>query len=325
MTPATMTGPPAALRRAARLRRGSRGCGAPPATAGRVSARCAGQASVTIFEELERLLPVLGELVGHQLGEAVEVDVLGLDHVHEARQLGGEVGGLRRRVGARRRDTVADARRAACASRRMASATSACTSMVSTRRRSISLTAGGRSSVVGAERAGGRRGPTAASGPPRPRRSAGCAAAASRARRPAARKASCMARAARRVGSSSVTSGSSSGSAARAAWRRQVAVQDRARRGFEKRPPRRHGEDARAAERRHRRVRPKRCQATSSLSIHLSASVKRFRRADVHPQSVEAHAVQPAACRSRVPQLVERERALAARRRTSADARSRRR
>ncbi len=62
------------------------------------------------LEELERALPVLGVFVRHQRGEAVERHVLGLDHVHQARELGGEMRRLRRRVGARRRGVLAEVR-----------------------------------------------------------------------------------------------------------------------------------------------------------------------------------------------------------------------
>ncbi len=60
------------------------------------------------FEELERALPVLGIFVRHQRGEAVKRYVLGLDHVHQAGEFGGEVRRLRRRVGARRRGVLAE-------------------------------------------------------------------------------------------------------------------------------------------------------------------------------------------------------------------------
>ena len=60
------------------------------------------------LEEFERALPVLGVFVRHQCGEAVERHVLGLDHVHQARELGGEMRRLRRRVGARRRGVLAE-------------------------------------------------------------------------------------------------------------------------------------------------------------------------------------------------------------------------
>ena len=60
------------------------------------------------LEEFERALPVLGVFVRHQRGEAVERHVLGLDHVHQARELGGEMRRLRRRVGARRRGVLAE-------------------------------------------------------------------------------------------------------------------------------------------------------------------------------------------------------------------------
>ncbi len=60
------------------------------------------------LEEFERALPVLGVFVRHQRGEAVERHVLGLDHVHQAGELGGEMRRLRRRVGARRRGVLAE-------------------------------------------------------------------------------------------------------------------------------------------------------------------------------------------------------------------------
>ncbi len=63
------------------------------------------------LQKLNRLLPVLGELLRHQRGELVENRLAGtlrFHHVHEARQLGGQMGGLGRRVGTRRRGVIAE-------------------------------------------------------------------------------------------------------------------------------------------------------------------------------------------------------------------------
>ncbi len=118
-----------------------------------------------------------------------------------------------------------------------------CTSMVSTRRRSISLTAGGRSSasVPSVPGLASPESSVRSSSPAEIGRICGSVMA-----RPpdALRKASCMARVARRVGSSSVTSGSSSGLGGGTAGRRQVALQDRGGDGFQERPPGRDSEDA---------------------------------------------------------------------------------
>ena len=210
VTPATMTGPcggervrRSASARMARLRRAA-------GDSSLFSSRYAGQNAVTIARKSSVSCQCSENSSGTSAGEPVERHVLGLDHVHQARELGGEVRGLRRRIGARRRGVIAEVRRVA-ACRGAWSATSA--APAGQHEAALDL-ADGRRQVerVGAERAGAGEARRAASGLPRPRRSDGSAAAASRARRDAVRKASCRARVARRVGSSSVTSGSSSGS-----------------------------------------------------------------------------------------------------------------
>ena len=52
------------------------------------------------LEEGQRFLPVIREGLGHQVRQAVEAHVLGLDHVHQRRELAGQRGRLRRRPGA---------------------------------------------------------------------------------------------------------------------------------------------------------------------------------------------------------------------------------
>ena len=47
-------------------------------------------------EKLDRHLPMRGELLWHQLLERREIDLLGLDEVHEIGEIGGKVGSLAR-------------------------------------------------------------------------------------------------------------------------------------------------------------------------------------------------------------------------------------
>ena len=121
------------------------------------------------------------------------------------------------------------------ARRALARSTRRTTSMVSTSRRSISPTAGGRSTAAVPNASVAREPRSAGSGPPRLRRSAGSRQQSWRGRRRRFRKASCTARAARRVGSSSVMPGRSSGSGCAPPGCGQIAVQDRRGRTLEKR------------------------------------------------------------------------------------------
>ena len=113
VTPATMTGPEggewvirSASVRMARLRRDA-------GDSSFFSARYAGQKAVMISRNLSVSFQCSEYSSGTNAGEPVERHVLRLDHVHEPRQLGGEVRGLCRRIGARCRSMFAEVRRIA--------------------------------------------------------------------------------------------------------------------------------------------------------------------------------------------------------------------
>ena len=54
------------------------------------------------LEKIQRLLPMLGEVFGHEIGKASQRDVLGLDGIHQRGQFVREACGLGRRAGASR-------------------------------------------------------------------------------------------------------------------------------------------------------------------------------------------------------------------------------
>ena len=105
-----MTGPDGGVRvrrsasaRMARLRRAA-------GDSSFFSSRYAGQKAVMISRNFSVSFQCSEYSSGTSAGEPVERHVLGLDHVHQPRQLGGEVRRLRRRVGARCRGVIAEMR-----------------------------------------------------------------------------------------------------------------------------------------------------------------------------------------------------------------------